>query len=81
MNRYLLYDPKSQTYIKMTNGGWTSGHEAEEVNSYSSYNDALEAVLPFESLKGAFIVEVKKTIEILNTFLANPALHRVQSNR
>ncbi|MCV0439851.1 MAG: hypothetical protein K5880_14655 [Hydrogenophaga sp.] len=65
MNRYLIYDPERDSYVKMTNGGWMSGFEAEAVNSYGSLEEAREDIRPFDSLKQCQIVEVIKTIEIV----------------
>lgn len=63
MTRFILFDPKSDSYIKMIHGGWTSGHAAEEVNSYDNLEQARAAVRPFQSLHGARIIEVTKTIK------------------
>lgn len=65
MQRFLIYDPEHDSYVKMTNGGWSSGFPAEAVNSYGSLAEAQEDVRPFDSLKQCQIVEVVKTIEIV----------------
>lgn len=68
MNRYIIYDPKADSYVKMDKGGWTSGHSAEAVNSYGSLKEAREDVAPFQSLKDCVIVEVVKTLEAVQTW-------------
>lgn len=65
MNRFIIYDPYTDTYVRLNRGFWTSGHQAHEVNSYASLKEARERVLHFESLKGCQIVEVVKTVEIV----------------
>lgn len=66
--RFIIYNPASDSYIKFTDGCWTSGHDAEEVNSYDSLNEAREAIKLFESLQHCQIVEVHKTIDIIKTW-------------
>lgn len=68
MNRFIIYDPGSQTFIKRSKGGWTSGHKAEAVNSYASFQEAYEDIQPFDSLKRCSIIEVKKEVTIINEF-------------
>lgn len=65
MNRYLIYDPERDSYVRISDKGWTSGHLAEAVNSYGSLESVREAVRPFDSLKQCKIVEVVKTVEIV----------------
>jgi len=65
MKRFLIYDPKRQTYIKIARGGWSSGYPAEAVNSYSTLEEARAAALRFDSLKDCEIVEVQKTVSVL----------------
>lgn len=68
MNRFIIYDPDGDSYVKMTDGGWTSGHPAEAVNSYGSLEEARKDVRPFDSLKQCQIVEVIKTVEIVKNW-------------
>jgi hypothetical protein len=68
MKRFLIYNPKSQTYIRLSKGGWTSGHAAEAVNSFSSLENARAAALTFDSLHDCQIVEVEKTVTIIKNW-------------
>lgn len=65
MKRFLIYDPKAKSYVKMVGGGWTSGHPAEAVNSYSSLEEARHTAGRFDSLKHCEIIEVQKTVTIV----------------
>jgi hypothetical protein len=65
MNRFLIYDPQRKTYIKIARGGWNSGYPAEAVNSYSSLEEARHTAGRFDSLKHCEIIEVQKTVTIV----------------
>lgn len=65
MSRFIIYDPMSDTFVRMDKGGWTSGHQAGDVNSYATLEEARSHVRPFDSLKRCQIVEVEKTVEVL----------------
>lgn len=65
VKRFLIYDPKAKSYIKIARGGWNSGYPAEAVNSYSSLEEAKAAALRFDSLKHCEIIEVQKTVTVV----------------
>lgn len=66
MRRFLIYDPKQKSYIKMDRGGWSSGYAAEEVNSFASRSEAEQFIRLFDSLKHAKAVEVDKTVRMVS---------------
>lgn len=68
MKRYIIYDPYSDSYVKIEPRGWTSGHSAEAVNSYGSLESARKDIAPLDSLKSCRIVEVEKTVRIVQTW-------------
>jgi len=65
MNRFIIYSPELGSYVRIRHG-WTSGHSAEEVNSYASQSEAEKDKGRFDSLHDCIVQEVKKTVEIIN---------------
>jgi len=63
MKRFIVYYPEFDSYIRITGGGWTSGHDAEAVNSYYTLENARKAVNVFPSLSTCQIFEIEKTIK------------------
>lgn len=64
MTRYIVFDTANNSYVRFEYGGWTSGHKAEEVNSYASFQEAKKTAHLFDSLKNCLIVKVKKKVKI-----------------
>jgi len=65
MNRYLIYYPFFESFVKIERRGWTSGHRPEVVNSYGSRKEAQGMIDLFDSLKDCKVVKVHKTVEII----------------
>lgn len=66
--RFIIYDPSGKSYVRIQDGGWTSGHDAEDVNSYALPTDAFRVIGLFDSLKNCQVREVNKTVEITGTW-------------
>ena len=65
MNRFLLYSPDSETYIKILDGSWFAGFQASEVNTYDSLEAAQKVITCFDSLKQMIVIEAKVTVKIV----------------
>ena len=69
MNRFIIYCPDTDSFVRIRHG-WTSGHPAEAVNSYASFYEAETAKDRFDSLRDCIVLEVRKTVEIIEHILS-----------
>lgn len=70
MTRYVIYNPDTQTYVKLDKGGWVDGRPVEAVPSYRTKEIARGKADDFSSLRRAEIHQIQKTVTVMRKFKA-----------